>query len=87
MGVPPVIVTLAFDFAAGEDDLDDGFESESSRPAAEGGSFGVGTLDGPFELLAGDVVAASKASGPDCSARAFASGVSFRDFDDSLALM
>jgi hypothetical protein len=78
------MVTLAFGFAAGEDDLEDGFESDIRRPAAEGGSFGVDTLDGTFELLAEPVVGACMASGVGCSAKAFAGGGSFRGFDDDL---
>lgn len=45
-----MIVIFVFALAAGDVDLEDGFESDINRPAAEGGSFGVPTLEGGFEF-------------------------------------
>jgi hypothetical protein len=50
IGVPPEIVTLVFPLA-GDAERDDGLESDISRPAAEGGSFGDAVLEETFELV------------------------------------
>jgi hypothetical protein len=44
------MVTLVFGFGAGEDDREDGLDSEIRRPAAEGGSFGVVAREETLEL-------------------------------------
>lgn len=51
IGVPPAMETLVLGFAAGDAEREFGLDvSEISRPAADGGSFGVVALEGTFEL-------------------------------------
>ena len=87
MGVPPVMVTFVFVFGAGDVARDEGFESEISRPEAEGGNFGVDARDGTLELLAEPVIGACKAARVGSRAKAFDKGGSFLCLDDDLELM
>jgi len=82
MGVPPVMVTLVFDLD-GDDEREDGLESDIRRPAAEGGSLGVDVLDGTFELDPEPATGVTINSGFCCKAREFARGAcaSFRGLD------
>lgn len=82
-----MIVTFVFCFGAGDTDLEGGFESDISRPAADGGNFGVDTREGTLELLAEPVIGACKAAGVGSKASALARGGSFLCFDEDLELI
>lgn len=71
---------LTFGLEAGDEEREVGFGSEIKRPAADGGSFGVGARDGTFELPPEDGRGSCRASGVDERAKALFCGVSFRVF-------